>query len=158
RHLAAEQLLGPQTGAALDRAAQLVPGLTNEPAWPSLRAHLLSLAAETGEHPLLHLQIAATGRDLRTAGDMAAVLYWRLPDLPPAGPRPLPWLPGIPEKLHGHPAWGDYLTKRSRLVADLAQQIRDHPCQDAQPAWAPPGSHPSTALIGEVGRGGGRAP
>jgi hypothetical protein len=36
-------------------------------------------------------------------------------------------------------------------VADLAQQIRDHACQDdAQPAWAPAGSHPSTALIGEV--------
>jgi conjugative relaxase-like TrwC/TraI family protein len=150
-HVAAEQLVGPQTVAALDRADQLVPGLTNEPAWPSLRAHLLSLAAETGEHPLLHLQIAASGRDLRTAGDMAAVLYWRLPELAPAGPGPLPWLPGIPEKLNEHPAWGDYLAKRSRLVADLAQQIRDHACQDdAQPAWAPAGSHPSTALIGEV--------
>jgi hypothetical protein len=82
---------------------------------------------------------------------MAAVLYWRLPELAPAGPGPVPWLPGIPEKLYEHPAWGDYLAKRSRLVADLAQQIRDHACQDdAQPAWAPAGSHPSTALIGEV--------
>jgi len=97
--VAAEQLVGPQTVAALDRADQLVPGLTNEPAWPSLRARLLSLAAETGEHPLLHLQIAASGRDLSTAGDMAAVLYWRLPELAPAGPGPVPWLPGIPEKL-----------------------------------------------------------
>jgi AAA domain len=151
-HVAAEQLLGPQAVAALDLADQLVPGLTNEPAWPTLRAHLLSLAAETGEHPLLHLQIAASGRDLRTAGDMAAVLYWHLPELAPAGPGPLPWLPGIPEKLHEHPTWGDYLTKRSRLVADLAQQLRDHACQDdAQPVWAPPGSHPSVALVGEVG-------
>jgi hypothetical protein len=149
--VAAEQLVGPQTVAALDRADQLVPGLTSEPAWPSLRAHLLGLAAETGEHPLLHLQIAASGRDLRTAGDMAAVLDWRLPELAPAGPGPLPWLPGIPQKLHEHPAWGDYLTKRSRLVADLAQQIRDHACQEhAQPVWAPPGSYPSTALVGEV--------
>src|SRR5215213_6090811 len=64
---------------------------------------------------------------------------------------PLPWLPGIPEKLHEHPAWGDFLTKRSRLVADLAQEIRDHACQeDAQPVWAAPGSYPSTALVGEV--------
>jgi conjugative relaxase-like TrwC/TraI family protein len=149
--VAAEQLLGPRTVAALDRADQLVPGLTSEPAWPTLRAHLLGLAAETGEHPLLLLQIAASGRDLRTAGDMAAVLNWRLPELAPAGPGPLPWLPGIPEKLHEHPAWGDYLRKRSRLVADLAQQLRDHACQeDAQPVWAPPGSYPSTALVGEV--------
>jgi hypothetical protein len=34
-----------------------------------LRAHLLALAAETDEHPLLHLQTAAAGRDLQTAGD-----------------------------------------------------------------------------------------
>jgi hypothetical protein len=149
--VAAEQLLGPQTVAALDRADQLVPGLTSEAAWPTLRAHLLGLSAETGEHPLLHLQIAASGRDLRSAADMAAVLDWRLAELPPGGPGPLPWLPGIPNKLYEHPAWGDYLTKRSRIVADLAKQIRDHACQqDAQPVWAPPGSYPSTALVGEV--------
>jgi hypothetical protein len=82
---------------------------------------------------------------------MAAVLYWRLPELLTAGRGPVPWLPGIPEKLDEHPAWGEYLTKRSGLVVDLAQQIRDHPCRDdAQPVWAPPGSHPSTALVGEV--------
>jgi AAA domain len=44
-HVAAEQLVGPQTVAELDHADQLVPGLTTEPAWSSLRAHLLSLAA-----------------------------------------------------------------------------------------------------------------
>jgi hypothetical protein len=56
-----------------------VVGLTTEPAWPALRAYLLALAAETGEHPLRHMMTAATGRDLETAGYMAAVLYWRLP-------------------------------------------------------------------------------
>ena len=94
---------------------------------------------------------AAAGRDLETAGDMAAVLYWRLPALTPTNPGPLPWLPGIPETLHAHPVWGDYLAKRSQLVADLADQVQDHACQgDAEPVWAPPGSHPSTALIGEI--------
>jgi hypothetical protein len=57
----------------------------------------LYTTAETGQHPLRHLQTAAAGRDLRTAGDMAAVLYWRLPELAPVDPGPLPWLPGIPE-------------------------------------------------------------
>ena len=95
-HVAAEQLVGPQIVAELDQADQYVPGLTNEPAWPTLRAHLLALAAETGEHPLLHLLTAAAGRDLHTAGDMAAVLDWRLPELAPTDPGPLPWLPGIP--------------------------------------------------------------
>jgi AAA domain len=105
-HVAAEQLLGPQTVAELDQADHYIPGLTTEPAWPTLRAHLLALAAETGEHPLRHLLRAASGRDLRTAGDMAAVLYWRLPELAPVDPGPLPWLPGIPETLRSHPGWG----------------------------------------------------
>src|SRR5215218_9438517 len=127
------------------------PGLTTEPAWPTLRAHLLDLAAETGKHPLRHMLTAAAARDLRTAGDMAAVLYWRLPELAPTKPGPLPWLPGIPETLRSHPGWRPYLTKRCLLVADLADQIQDHACQgDAEPIWTLPGSHPSTALVGEI--------
>jgi conjugative relaxase-like TrwC/TraI family protein len=150
-HVAAEQLLGPQTVAELDQADQYIPGLTTEPTWPTLRAHLLALASETGEHPLRHLQTTASGRDLSTAGDLAAVLYWRLPELTPTNPGPLHWLPGIPETLHAHPVWGDYLAKRSQLVADLATQVQDHACQgDAEPVWAAAGSHPSTALIGEI--------
>jgi hypothetical protein len=81
--VAAEQLVGPQTVAELDQADHYLPGLTTEPAWPPLRAHLLTLAAETGEHPLRHLLTAASGRDLRTADDMAAVLDWRLTALTP---------------------------------------------------------------------------
>jgi hypothetical protein len=150
-HVPAEQLLGPQIVAELDQADQYVPGLTTEPAWPTLRAHLLALAAETGEHPLRHLLSAASGRDLKTAADMAAVLYWRLPALTPTNPGPLPWLPGIPAALQDHPVWGAYLAKRSLLVVDLARQVQDHACQsDAEPGWAPPGSHPSTALVREV--------
>jgi conjugative relaxase-like TrwC/TraI family protein len=150
-HVAAEQLLGPQAVAELDQADHYIPRLTTEPAWPTLRAHLLALAAETGEHPLRHLLTAAAGRDLRTAGDMAAVLYCRLPELTPTDPGPLPWLPGIPSTLHDHPVWRTYLAKQSQLVADLANQAHDHACKgDAQPVWAAPGSHPSTALIGGI--------
>jgi conjugative relaxase-like TrwC/TraI family protein len=150
-HVAAEQLLGPQTITELDQADQYLPGLTTEPAWPTLRAHLLAVAAETGKDPLRHLLTAATGRDLRTAGDMAAVLDWRLTALTPTDPGPLPWLPSIPPTLHADPVWGGYLAKQSQLVADLADQVQDHACQDDRPpAWATPTSHPSTALIGEI--------
>jgi hypothetical protein len=150
-HVAAEQLVGSRTLAELDRVDKYVPGLTDEPAWPTLRAHLVDLAAETGEHPLRHLHEAASGRNLRTAGDLAAVLYWRLPELVPVDPGPLPWLPGIPETLQADPIWGAYLTKRSQLVADLAGQIRDLATRaDDQPVWAPPGSHSSTALIADI--------
>jgi hypothetical protein len=103
------------------------------------------------ERRLHHLLTAACGRDLRTAGDMAAVLYWRLPALTPTNPGPLPWIPGVPEALHSNPVWRAYLAKRSQLVADLADQVQDHACQsDAPPVWASPGCHPSTALIGEI--------
>ena len=94
---------------------------------------------------------AASGRDLETAGDMAAVLYWRLPDAGAYQPRSAALAPGHSRNAASHPVWGAYLAKRSQLVADLADQVQDHACQgDAEPVWAPPGSHPSTALIGEI--------
>ena len=46
------------------RVDQIIPGLSSEPSWPTLRAHLLTLAAQTGQHPLLDLQTAADERDL----------------------------------------------------------------------------------------------
>jgi conjugative relaxase-like TrwC/TraI family protein len=158
-HVAAEQLVGRQTVAELDRADHYIPGLTTEPAWPTLRAHLITLAAETGKHPLRHLLTAAGGGDLltaagggdlRTADDMAAVLDWRLTALTPTDPGPLPWLQRIPPTLQADPVWGDYLAKRSQLVADLAGQVQDHACQgDDPPAWAAGEAH-STALIREI--------
>jgi hypothetical protein len=150
-HFATGQLIGPQTVAERDQADHYFPGLTTEPAWPTLRAHLLTLAAKTGEHPLRHLQTAASVRDLSTAGDMAAVLYWRLTPLAPTDPGPLPWLPGIPETLQAQPVWGPYLAKRSQLVVDLADQVQDHAYQiDGPSVWAPPGSHTSSALVGNI--------
>jgi AAA domain/TrwC relaxase len=149
-HAAAEQLLGPQTVAELDQADQYIPGLTTEPAWPTLRAHLLTLAVETGKHPLRHLLTAASGRDLGTADDVAAVLDWRLTALTPTDPGPLPWLPGIPPTLHADPAWGAYLAQRSQLVVDLANQVQDHvPNGGGPPAWAAAGGYPA-ALIREI--------
>jgi len=149
-HMAAEQLLGPQAVAELDRADQYIPGLTVELAWPTLRAHLLALAAETGEHPLHHLLTAAGGGDLRPADDMAAVLDWRLTALTPTHRGPLPWLPGIPATLHADSVWGGYLARRSELVADLADQVQDHACQGGgPPAWAGAGGR-HNALIREI--------
>jgi conjugative relaxase-like TrwC/TraI family protein len=150
-NVATERLVGPQAVAELDQADRYIPGLTAEPAWPTLRAHLLALAAHTGEHPLRHLQAAASAGDLRTADDMAAVLDWRLTALTPTEPGPLPWLPDIPETLHADPVWGGYLAKRSQLVVDLADQVQDHACQAAgPPVWAAAGSHRSAALVGDI--------
>ena len=82
---------------------------------------------------------------------MAAVLDWRLPEPASIDLGPLPWLPGIPSTLHDHHVWGEYLAKRSQLVIGLADQVRDCASQSSeQPVWAPPGSHPTAALLGEV--------
>jgi len=150
--VAAEQLVGPKIIHTLDGLAdQIIPELTSEPTWPTLRAHLQALAAETGEHPLLHLHEAALGPDLSTAEDMAAVLDWRLPEPASIDPGPLPWLPGIPSTLHDHHAWAEYLAKRLQLISGLADQVRDCASHSREePVWAPPGSHLTAALLGEV--------
>jgi hypothetical protein len=149
---AAEQLVGPKIVHALDGLAdQVILELTSEPTWPTLRAHLFALAAETGEHPLLHLHEAALERDIRTAGDIAAVLDWCLPEPASIALGPLLWLPGIPSTIRDHHVWGEYLAKRSQLVSGLADQVRDCARHSSeQPVWAPRGSHPTAALLGEV--------
>jgi hypothetical protein len=47
---------------------------------------------------------------------------------------PLPWLPGIPDRIAANPNWGPYLEARSHLVAQLADQI--HLNAKGVPAWA----------------------
>ncbi len=59
------------------RADQLIPGLTGEPAWPVLRAHLLLLAA-AGADPIAELFTAAALRDPMSAGDQAATIDSRI--------------------------------------------------------------------------------
>jgi conjugative relaxase-like TrwC/TraI family protein len=150
---ATEQIVGPAIVDTLDgRAEQVVADVTNAPAWPTLRANLIALAADTGEHPLVHLYEAALGRDLSAAEDIAAVVNWRLPEPTSThGRPPLPWLPGIPQAINDHPDWRQYLDRRSQLIADLADHIRHHADHDGtQPHWVPQGSSLSAALIGEV--------
>jgi hypothetical protein len=139
-HAAAEQTAGPDLTAAIDPTAEhLAVGLTQESAWPTLRASLLVLAAE-GVDPLTALTSAASKYDLNTAVDCAAVLHTRLPDAGHLGTGPLPWLPDIPTRLVDHPRWGPYLTSRFHLITELAAHVlidstvrtpnwvADHPC------------------------------
>jgi hypothetical protein len=96
--VAAEDLAGPQAVAALERAAeQAIPGLSDDPAWPTLRARLLVLRA-SGIDPVARLHSVVDTRELDSAVDRAAVVGWRLDDTGSlgAGSGPLPWLPAIP--------------------------------------------------------------
>jgi hypothetical protein len=73
-HVAAERVVGKSAAQALEAFAnRLMPGLTDEPAWPTLRARLLLLAAE-GTDPDERLRDACDGQELSSADDRAAVL------------------------------------------------------------------------------------
>ncbi|MET7772055.1 MobF family relaxase [Nocardia sp. NPDC005366] len=129
--LAAEHALGEPALARLDAAAErLHPGLTDAPAYPTLRQHLATLAL-TGTDPVTLLREAVDERELDTAADPAAVLDWRLA---PSGAHsteagPLPWTPAIPTGLDTIVTQVD---ARARVLGDLATQIRA-----ATAAWTP---------------------
>jgi hypothetical protein len=89
-HVAAEDLAGPQAVTALEKAAeQAIPGLSNEPAWPTLRARVLLLGA-SGIDPIAQLLKKVDTREVDSAVDRAAVLGWRVDDTGYPGTRPLP--------------------------------------------------------------------
>lgn len=150
-HVAAGLRLGSDALAQLDHTAErVVPGLTDEPAWPALRSHLTLLAA-AGTDPRQALQLAAD-RDLDGSRDRAAVLDWRLDDsaLHRAGRGPLPWLPAIPATLEDDPGWGDYLRVRHDLVLDLADEVRGETSATTAPAWWPAGRRVEQELLLDV--------
>ena len=162
-HFAAEDLLGPDTVRRLEHDAEhAVPGLTDQPAWPTLRAHLILLAAHDRD-PLTALRTAAFTRELDTAADPAAVIDWRLDDPIPhnrttrtnaggdtTSTGPLPWLPGIPPALAQHPTWGEYLTRRAELVTTLAAQVKDA-AHTRTPAWVThTAARPDPAVLADV--------
>jgi hypothetical protein len=105
-HLLPNTSPGPQLADSLDQnAARLLNGLTEEPAWPTLRGPLLLLAA-AGADPVTDLLTAAATRDLTSAHDRAAVIDWRISrQLASSARGPLPWLPGIPDRIAADPDW-----------------------------------------------------
>jgi AAA domain/TrwC relaxase len=146
-HMAAEDVIGSSAVQAVQTSAnRLLPGLSDEPAWPTLRGHVLLLAA-AGADPVAELYVAAATRDLTSAHDQAAVIDSRIQDVNQvtAG-GPLPWLSGIPHRLAADPDWGPYLNARSQLVAELADQVRLNAVAEA-PAWA---AQPHTPVPAEL--------
>jgi hypothetical protein len=107
-HVAAEHAVGQSAAEALEGFAdRLLPGLPDDPAWPTLRAHLLLFAAD-GADPQQRLRDACEASEISSADDRAAVLDWRLDNASPRSSRdgPLPWLPGIPDRIAADPTWG----------------------------------------------------
>lgn len=132
--IAAGHVLGTDAVRRLEEQAdQLVLWLSSEPAWPTLRGHLLQLAA-AGHDPIGVLRESIDQGDLDTASDPAAVLDWRIDPTRHLPPGPLPWLPGVPTKIADDPIWGPYLAARAGLVAGLARQVSEQD-QASPPTW-----------------------
>ena len=133
---AAEHTVTHTTHRSIDELGHALH-LTDEPAWPTLRSHLVQIAAN-GHDPTSALG-AALGYpgSLATARDRAAVLDHRLNLTRDASstPGPLPWLPGIPSHLHPTRTWGPYLHTRYTLTEELAAETRDA-VTDQTPGWA----------------------
>jgi conjugative relaxase-like TrwC/TraI family protein len=146
-HMAAEDIINSSAVQAVETSAdRLLPGLSDEPAWPTLRGHLLLLAA-AGADPAAELFTAAAQWDLTGAHDQAAVIDSRIQNVNQVTAEgPLPWLPGVPHRLAADADWGPYLNARSQLVAELAGQVRRNAAAEA-PAWA---AQPHTPVAAEL--------
>jgi DNA primase catalytic core len=152
----AETVVGASAMTAVDTAAEeLHPGLTASPAYSTLRAHLAILGAD-GHDPVVTLTDALNSRELATAADPAAVLDWRLEATSGRGPNngPLPWLPGVPDRIARHEQYGPYLTARADLIRALVIDVRAEATQLAPttaPAWAVHLMDPAhTQLLGDL--------
>lgn len=161
-HLAADHVLDqkfdPRWSNDLEQAAeQLVPGLLDAPAWPTLRARLALLGVD-GRHPTEHLTIAVGRAPVDAARDLAAALEWRLPTGEPSEPDgPLPWLPSAPAQVLQDPTWGSYVRDLALVVQDLADDVRrTAPARTVAGAtaeavdWAPPGFDHDPAVIADI--------
>ncbi|MGV0772273.1 AAA family ATPase [Mycobacterium syngnathidarum] len=152
---AAEIYAGAEVMALIDtHADNIYAGLTDQPAWPTLRKHLAIIAAG-GQDPIARLEAAATRRELATANDAAAVLDWRLDTTSKhsAGVGPLPWLPAIPQALLTMGEWADYLPARASLTTELAHQISTTArawTPATAPLWARPLLHADRDLLCDI--------
>jgi len=146
-HTATVHVHGPGWAERLDATLeQQHPGITDSPAYPTLRGHLALIAA-TGQDPVTTFTTALAAREVDTAADAAAVLDWRLDPThtrshtgsPNINTGPVPWLPGIPAPLSTDPYWGAYLLDRRQHVLDAAADVRAAAAEltaGTAPGWA----------------------
>ena len=142
--------------ASLDaRADQMVPGVVDAPAWPTLRAHLLLLAAD-GTDP-----IAALGRPPQAANSTPPTTpppswtgAWTTPATAAPAPGRCRGCPASRKPRATTPTWGDYLhAAEPDWSADLAEQVHDGAGADPDAAgWAPP-ARAARATAGRRRRG-----
>ena len=148
---AAEQALAMSGRAALDAQIETIwPGLTSEPAYPTLRTHL-ALRALNGHAPLTVLLEAASAQPVDPSVDRAAVLDQRLNAAAESTTDgPLPWLESPPTDAAISQEWRTYLSARAdrvRYLAKLVHQDASHWSPAQAPPWACDLTSPANAAL-----------
>ncbi|MDO5498637.1 MAG: AAA family ATPase, partial [Propionibacteriaceae bacterium] len=146
----------PATLARIDTEADtIVPGITATGGWEVLRVRLAEISLGGATDPLSVLAEAAAKRELDTARDTGAVMWWRLSDYvaqPGSHDPALVSLSGIPAALLADETWGPYLSaRRTQVHADVAA-VRDqlrHDLATTQPRWSAGLSH-QRALVERI--------
>ncbi|HRA04803.1 MAG TPA: MobF family relaxase, partial [Arachnia sp.] len=142
--VAAEKYAGSELIQRLEEAATGL-GLIDADAWPVLLSRLLVINAN-GYDAVRALVDFASAEGVEDARDPAAAIDHHLDivglrEAPER--RPLPWLPAVPDKLAGDPAWSNYLKARFELVTRLAAEVGSQAAKiEATPGWAGALVHP----------------
>ncbi|MBO3146355.1 relaxase domain-containing protein [Dermatophilus congolensis] len=142
RHSAVLALTDKDALARLEkRVEEIVPDIRTYAACEALRARLGELSL-TEENPVEVLSKIADARELETALDPAAVLYWRIEKKTTGCPRsgdPDLHVRAVPHAVMKDPIWGPYMQARWEQVhadvADIREQVRGAH-REKLPRWA----------------------
>jgi hypothetical protein len=141
--VASESMLGADgVTAVAAQAEEAVPGISDWPAWPALRAQLQRVALN-GDLPGQVLREEAVLVRYDHSRDLAAVLANRI-EVRDRRNGPLPWLPPVPAQLAEGGFWRRYFDRRAELIERPATAIRASAStwtEQTVPAWAVPTLH-----------------
>lgn len=157
RQVAVLDVVDPSVLERIDAGAEsLCPGISHNGGWGALRSLLAEISLD-GHDPLERLKAAHHSRELDTAVDVAAVLWWRLDgegrhDVQGSRDPELGWLRPLPAAVRNHAQWGPYLQSRQRQIEQETDAVRGELTSELRrwtPRWAAGFGH-QRGLVREV--------
>jgi len=165
-NLACENAVGTETAQRIhEHIENLAPGITDQPAWPTLRQQLIHAAADNHD-PIALIDNAASRGRLDNARDPAATLTWRLRDhdIDLDLDLDLGRHGQLPALIRQNLPWSNYLQHRQDAVLAARRQLKETTSTEdaddvtgrlARSTPRPPAQQPGFSL---TSRRPGRAP
>lgn len=157
RNVAILSLVDATVLARIDQEANDVhPGLTEHSGWDTLRTLLAEISLQ-GSDPIDALWSVHDAREVQSARDVAAVLWWRLAGesakrAGASSDADLAWVSPLPAAVAAHQVWGPYLRARVGQIEDETRLVRagiGYELRSGQPRWAAGFAH-QPALVHRV--------